>query len=779
MAIHENCSSYLRPGSYTKQVDLQLLVPVRKIHPGDQTGKDPAIEMRESPRIEERGRGHCRFLCPCRKHHHARCLITMMAYSFLSAIAISGPAARQATQTPNLYPTAASVLALSREQATKGGSALLRGVVTKATDFGLVVQDRTGGVWVYWNRPSDFVSGDEVEVQGIVIPGLFAPAVNARMVKAVGRAPLPQAKKVSFKQLSAGDMSSQYVSIIGLVRSAGIRPGVSKTQQLWLKVAMTDGLINVTFPAEDAVQGNRLIGARVRINAPAGCTKNAAGQILFPIVSAPGMSSVTVLRPPPKDMFAVPLIPIGRLMQYRSGTDYYHRARVSGTVTYSMPGQSLILQDDGHALLVKTDQISGIRLGDRIEALGFPSPGISAPILEDALLRRRASGQQLQPTLVRMSDLSSGAINYNLVSVEGRLLHRVDEPSREVLVLRDRSTLLLAELAKTNELKVLQRLQEGSTVRVSGISMVDVEGSWNVGGPDATVVRCKVLLRSADDVHVLTPPSWWTTQHAAYTAAVLAIFTLACLVLVTFGRMKHLRLQAIFHERERLAHDIHDTLAQSFAGIGFQLQALRRAIPDELSTLRDQLDLTRTLVRRSHQEARRSLGPADTDLPEGADLLSVLENSARRMVEGSSTEVKAINIGVPRHLPQEVVAALVRIGQEAIANALRHADPRQLKISLAYEKQLVRLVIVDDGVGFIESGDLLGFGLGGMRKRSAAIAAKLHILSVPGKGTSIAVMAPVPPDSVVVTFLKQAGAYLSENIFHVREKQPTYPDSHH
>jgi signal transduction histidine kinase len=237
-----------------------------------------------------------------------------------------------------------------------------------------------------------------------------------------------------------------------------------------------------------------------------------------------------------------------------------------------------------------------------------------------------------------------------------------------------------------------------------------------------------------------------------------------------YSRIERWRLQAVLDERERLAHEIHDTLAQSFAGIGFQLEAIRNATPTELAGLTKQVDRARELARHSHKEARRSIESLSPEPPEQLDLLSLLETSARKMVEGGAVEVMTTSVGTPRPIPPEITASLLRIGQEAIANAIRHADPSHLEISVSYEKHVVRLVVRDNGCGFVKSGDLLGFGLRGIRKRSASISAKLEIFSQPGEGTCVEVVAPLPPDLTLFAFFQRMWRFILEGIFHVYAK---------
>ncbi len=234
--------------------------------------------------------------------------------------------------------------------------------------------------------------------------------------------------------------------------------------------------------------------------------------------------------------------------------------------------------------------------------------------------------------------------------------------------------------------------------------------------------------------------------------------------------MKRWRLQAVHEERERLAQEIHDTLAQSFSGIGFQLQAIRRAIPHENSRLQKQVDLACELVRHSHKEARRSIEPLRTDLREQVDLLSALEQLAQKMVEGGAVEVKTTTSGSPRPLSPQIADTLLRIGLESIANAVRHADPRHLEISMHWDKNTVRLAVRDDGIGFVKSGSLLGFGLRGMRKRAASIDAKLEIFSQPGEGARVEVTAQLPSSISLTILAQRSWAHISERVSRVETK---------
>lgn len=676
------------------------------------------------------------------------------------------------------YHTAASLLALTQEQAKRRFPVRLRGVVTwhAPNEISLIVQDRTAGIWVYLDHPAEFSQGDEVEILGHVSEGLFSPVVNGHEIYKMGRAVIPRPRAVTFRQLSTGEMDCQFVSVTGLVRSAGVGYGESRLHLPSLRIAMKDGVVDAILPEQDASGVAKLIGAVVRVDAAATAIKNENRQIITPTLSVDGMHDVTVLRPPPLDLFSQRIMRLGNVMQYRSGADYWHSVRVAGEVTYYVPGESLYLQDEGQALLVKTRQVDRINPGDRVEVVGYPASHDSGPILEDAILRRIGSGQPPQPIEVSVANLSTGKLNNVLVSVKGTLIRQVREPSSYVLLLQDKSDILLAELGHIGASDPLRDLREGSSIVVSGISILEVEGTWNYGIDSAHAVRCKLLLRSPSDVKEIGPPTWWTIRHMFYISALLGILVVAFLAQVVRGRIEQWRLKAVHKERERLANEIHDTLAQSFAGIGFQLQAIRKVIPNDRSDLRQQVDLARDLVRHSHKEARRSIQQLDSALLEKVDLLSSLNAVARSMLEGGTVNVVAGSTGSPRPIPPRIANGLMRIGREAIANAVRHADPSNLSILLHYESNSIRLTIQDDGIGFVKSGDLLGFGLRGMRSRAADISAILEIDSQPHLGTRVVTTVSLPAEATMASSLKHTFQYISEHTFHANEEPQSNPD---
>jgi signal transduction histidine kinase len=171
-------------------------------------------------------------------------------------------------------------------------------------------------------------------------------------------------------------------------------------------------------------------------------------------------------------------------------------------------------------------------------------------------------------------------------------------------------------------------------------------------------------------------------------------------------------------------------------------------MPEEPSPARKYLDMARRMARHSLTEARRSVMDLRASVLEGQALGAALESGARMWTVGSGVEVEVDADGPQRELPQEVEQHLLRIAQEAVTNAMKHAGATQIGIKLHMEARKLLLRIVDNGRGF-EQQDVFSslgghFGLIGMRERAERLGGELHLASHPGEGTEVEVMVPLP-----------------------------------
>ena len=192
-----------------------------------------------------------------------------------------------------------------------------------------------------------------------------------------------------------------------------------------------------------------------------------------------------------------------------------------------------------------------------------------------------------------------------------------------------------------------------------------------------------------------------------------------------------------------MARDIHDTVAQGFTGIIVQLEAAEDAL-QRGDSVQAGMHLRRVgrLAREGLAEARRSVQALRPQVLEDQSLRAALERLIQQMTPGSGLRATLTCTGEARRLAPHVEEGLLRIGQEALTNTLKHARAGRFRARLSFEASEVRLEVSDNGRGFDPASAEGGFGLIGMKERVARLGGRLRIESSPGRGTTIAVTMP-------------------------------------
>ncbi len=202
------------------------------------------------------------------------------------------------------------------------------------------------------------------------------------------------------------------------------------------------------------------------------------------------------------------------------------------------------------------------------------------------------------------------------------------------------------------------------------------------------------------------------------------------------------REAGVVEERQRLAGEIHDTLAQGLAGIVAQLQAAEQARghPAELSR---HLTQARALARSSLTEARRSVRALRPEQLERASLPEAIDELTRAWSARSAVPVDVETAGTPTPLDPAIEAAIFRASQEALSNVAKHAAASRVHLTLTYLPDALLLDVADNGSGFDPAAHTHGYGLVGMRQRLAGVAGHLTVESAPGAGTTINAAVPL------------------------------------
>jgi signal transduction histidine kinase len=200
---------------------------------------------------------------------------------------------------------------------------------------------------------------------------------------------------------------------------------------------------------------------------------------------------------------------------------------------------------------------------------------------------------------------------------------------------------------------------------------------------------------------------------------------------------------AVLEERNRMARDIHDTLAQSLTGVIVQLQAAEDASSDGYpKQSRDHVQNARELARQGLSEARRSVRALRPRALEEASFWEALQRVIKNAAIGTPLKTEFKVNGTVRELPPFVQENLLYIGQEALTNTLKYAHATRFETCLSFKARETHLELQDNGNGFSRNSRHDGFGLTGMRERAQKIGGSLTIASTRGKGTKIAVILP-------------------------------------
>lgn len=210
------------------------------------------------------------------------------------------------------------------------------------------------------------------------------------------------------------------------------------------------------------------------------------------------------------------------------------------------------------------------------------------------------------------------------------------------------------------------------------------------------------------------------------------------------------REAGIHDERQRIAGEIHDTIAQGLTGVITQLEAAAR-FKDNPIELQRRLDNATELARDSLAEARRSMRAILPEPLEDRHLPEALSDEAARWSSLSQVPVELVTTGDAQGLHPEVEVTMLRIVQEALANVAKHAGASRVGVTLSYMGDVVTVDVRDDGTGFQQAGSVngakgdAGFGLTAMRQRVERLAGTLEIESEPGRGTAVCATLPAIP----------------------------------
>ncbi len=290
---------------------------------------------------------------------------------------------------------------------------------------------------------------------------------------------------------------------------------------------------------------------------------------------------------------------------------------------------------------------------------------------------------------------------------------------------------------------------ERRAVVIDDIRGEGVPPFYTVGHPQTRVrsIVTAPLLKGAEVVGLLSAQSYEQNKYRDSDAQLLMTIANHAVVAVEHARLyRQAQSLAIAEERNRLAREIHDTLAQGLIGIILHLERLDLKLMDADSTTREILERALTLARSNLEEARRSVHDLRAAPLEGRTLLEALHH----MTEDLRDEgVFTVDLRAPMSLPlfaARVETALFRVVQEAISNCRKHAQCSAIALDIDLNDDVLSLQVTDNGQGFdVDAARVVPdrFGLSSMFERVSQIGGSLEIQSKPGRGTTVSLNVPL------------------------------------
>jgi signal transduction histidine kinase len=634
----------------------------------------------------------------------------------------------------------AEIRALSRSETIANHPVRIEGVLLADPVDDLFLQDDTGGIWVEGSQKlfKGLKRGDRVELRGVSAPGNFAPIVRAEMATYKGTAPMPEPAPVDFEDLDSGRYDAQWVEVEGIVRKVGAN------QENRVDLATGGGRIPLLFGS--AKDGEVPVDSKIRVMGIALAQFSRSGQALHPMVAIPAGVKPVVIVPQPGD---VTLRRIDRLMAFSDKLDHGHRVRIRGVITHRQAGEAIWLEEDGHGIRVNLEDSVSYALGEAVEVTGFPVRGANfSPEMEDVVVARLGHGPVGKP---RVLAASVEALDHDaaLITLDAEVVELMRVPKGLRFVLRDDHRDFVANLhAELTEIP--KGWQTGSVFRATGIcSVSSVPAAGSSGTVDPR--EFELIVRSVRDIRVLQTPPWWNAERRSWLlAAISAVLGLTVFGIVLSSRRKlrqaaaarrqsETEFAAILSERSRIAREIHDTLAQGLGAISLRLDMMRSDVPGD-SQAGNHLMEASEIARDCLREARQSIWNMRSQVIEQNGLDGTLAGVFDQLTDIDGLEGDFEVIGEPFHLPPVVENNLLRIGQEAITNAVKHASAKHIRVTLTYTPASVTLRVKDDGRGFDPENirnEAAHFGLLGLRERAHEIGSAISVESKPGHGTEV------------------------------------------
>ena len=591
------------------------------------------------------------------------------------------------------------------------------------------------------NRPK---IGDLLMLEGFTRTDGFLPHIESQKWTILGRTELPEPYRISADEIYLPRFDTAWVEVSAVV--VGVEAG-GLAYTLAVEVFGQTFKADVPNSPDAAMRAAALMQRPVRMRAILGTIFNNTHQLTGRHFFVPSFDDI-IPTAPAADTADAPLLPVLDLL--KSNTSHADLVRVEGVITQG-DAKGFHLRDASGSAFVQAVMTEHLPPGTRVRVKGYGAISPFRPVLRATKVIPIKTGPPPEPLAMDFHAKDVTPFQMEFVTLDATLLGNRSIRDETILQCVTDGTVFDAILPHVS---VLPDFLPGDRLRLTGICELTTthpmpRTEWING--------FRIRLATPGAINLLHRAPWWTpgrllTALGAMTglAALGAFGTLFFRRVVnTQAKMigEKLSDEAVSAERDRMARDLHDTLEQQLTGVAMQLESLVNSPHPKSPAVTERLTLATRMLQHSREEARRSVWDLRNRVLENHGFAVALESlAASAAIDGGPNVATRIS-GSRAHLPTAITYPLLRIAQESLANALKHAHASQILISLDMATDHYRLTISDDGVGFATNlHNPIGpphFGLLGMRERAAKIGATLDISSHPG-GTTVTVTQPLP-----------------------------------
>jgi signal transduction histidine kinase/CheY-like chemotaxis protein len=386
----------------------------------------------------------------------------------------------------------------------------------------MMIQAQGRGIYVGGPYPRiNLHDGDLVEVTGHTDPGDYSPTIQSESIRRLGPGSIP-----TIDEQWAAQRENIWVKLharlLGIQSNARLRPDHVATTTI-LNLGIGGYRVRALIQQDPPRGFDRLIGSMVQVLGVNGTLSNLRRQFLGPLLFVKNFSDIQpdgVLAEHPDH----PVTPISDLLQYRPGGTPTGLSRIQGAVTIADPMLGFYLQDSGQAIAIRGDIPGGLRPGDGLEALGYPSANLNGAVLSDVMVKRIPAPLVVKPKSLAAADVLQGNFEAALIKVQGQLTEWNRIGSFDRFTLHAGSTIFTAELRTETDTR--SNWKVGSELELTGVCQLeyDAVGDRPVG--------FHMLLRTPADIVILQSAPWqsyfpWRVSLGAVAVLLLIAMTWA------------------------------------------------------------------------------------------------------------------------------------------------------------------------------------------------------------------------------------------------------------